>query len=186
MLFDTDWTQYCEQQKINISLYQNLLRHVLRGKHPSLYSHTLLMLLSQKRICCVVCSKSIITHTGETLLTYLRIMQTWVLSGFPQIKHCKQNSPWYIYMQKLWVSDFSSLSSSWWLVSNLYKIVILLTLYYITVLHYCACSGGFFFWAGVFLACGCDFSYYNEGGSAKDMWTLSFLPKLTTSSKHPV
>lgn len=32
---------------------------------------------------------------------------------------------------------------------------------------------------------GCDLCYYNEGGSAKDTWTLSFLAKLATSSKHP-
>lgn len=36
-----------------------------------------------------------------------------------------------------------------------------------------------------FLAYGCDFCCYNEGGSAKDTWTLSFLAKLATSSKHP-
>lgn len=120
MLFDTDWTQYCEQQKINISLYQNLLRHVLRGEHPSLYSHTLLMLSSQKRICCVVCSKSIITHTGETLLTYLRIMQTWVLSGFPQIKHTHKTTSTIFIHKSYKVSNIPIHSShNYWLVTSI-------------------------------------------------------------------
>lgn len=60
--------------------------YLKREEDPSLYNHTSLMLLSQ--IYCLVCSKSVITHTHTRDTAYLfEIMQAWVLSDFPQIKH---------------------------------------------------------------------------------------------------
>lgn len=33
-------------------------------------------------------------------------------------------------------------------------------------------------WAGVFVACGCDFQYYNEGSSLQGTLKVSFIAKL--------
>lgn len=97
-----------------------------------------IVVLSENWVCCPMCNKSIITHSGETLLAYFRFAQAWVLGGFPQVKHPKQNDLCYR------LSNFSSPSSLQWLVGNL---------------QYCwlCAQGKGLTWAGVFLTYSCDF-----------------------------
>lgn len=74
---------------------------------PNLVSDLIFILTTfmSKKQTHFLCNRSIITHSGEALLIYLRFAQAWLLGGFPQMKRtnstvylrctCTQNSHSY-------------------------------------------------------------------------------------------
>lgn len=105
----------------------------------------------QNQICYLLCNNSIITHSEETLIIYVRVAQAWMLSGIPQIKHTHQTLHAVICTQKFRFRSFPSAAPLLGLVTEFHTS-------HTTPAQFYTCSGeGYSAGHRVFLTCRCDF-----------------------------